>query len=326
MEVPENFRALGTVGTAYKGEYDHEAEYKYANTVYYEGSTYIALKDNPDGGPRNDKINWMYFSKGVDIEIATTEKAGIVKPDGKTITIKEDGTITGASAGFTGTMEQYEISNKAGEIVEGQIVNITDDNEEYDTGFESGDEENPIEYTDVPVIADNEPVKSFREKVSAMVKNVRYLIKMMGNTDISKIGNGTVTGAIDTLNGNFGKLTSWTPSLISGASDITLSGGDGRAYYKIGKLVFISCDLRFSLTNPTGDPFVLKAPFPAASARNYGGVGYNTFGKATPYIVVIGNELSFCYSNTGQGENLIKGTDLGSEGHIIQFSACYIAN
>ena len=33
-----------------------------------------------------------------------------------------------------------------------------------------------------------------------MFKNVRYLYKMLGNTDISKLGDGTVTGAINALN------------------------------------------------------------------------------------------------------------------------------
>lgn len=33
-----------------------------------------------------------------------------------------------------------------------------------------------------------------------MFKNVRYLYKMLGTTDISKIGNGTCTGAISSLN------------------------------------------------------------------------------------------------------------------------------
>lgn len=71
-----------------------------------------------------------------------------------------------------------------------------------DINFVSGDDKNPEEYTDVPLIANNEPTKSFREKVSTMVKNVRYLLKMIGNTDITAVGNGTLTGAVDELNKN----------------------------------------------------------------------------------------------------------------------------
>lgn len=43
---------------------------------------------------------------------------------------------------------------------------------------------------------------TFFQRVSQMFKNIRYLYKMLGTTDISKIGNGTITGALDTLNSN----------------------------------------------------------------------------------------------------------------------------
>lgn len=37
-------------------------------------------------------------------------------------------------------------------------------------------------------------------KISTLFHNVRYLYEMLGSTDISAIGNGTITGAIDSLN------------------------------------------------------------------------------------------------------------------------------
>ena len=64
MAVPENATKLGTVGIAYKGVYDELATYKYANAVYYNGSTYIALIDNPAGFPSNDGVNWRYLAQG----------------------------------------------------------------------------------------------------------------------------------------------------------------------------------------------------------------------------------------------------------------------
>ena len=64
MAVPEGATKLGTVGIAYKGVYDELATYKYANAVYYNGSTYIALIDNPAGFPRNDGVNWRYLAQG----------------------------------------------------------------------------------------------------------------------------------------------------------------------------------------------------------------------------------------------------------------------
>lgn len=64
MAVPEGATKLGTVGIAYKGLYDELQTYKYANAVYYNGSTYIALIDNPAGFPSNDGVNWRYLAQG----------------------------------------------------------------------------------------------------------------------------------------------------------------------------------------------------------------------------------------------------------------------
>lgn len=42
-------------------------------------------------------------------------------------------------------------------------------------------------------------------KIKTAVKNVISLVKLLGTTDISSVGNGTVTGAISSLNSNLGK-------------------------------------------------------------------------------------------------------------------------
>lgn len=61
--------------------------------------------------------------------------------------------------------------------------------------YESGDELNPSEPAEVPKLENRETLKSFAQKVSLISKNVRYLLKMLGSTDISEIGDGTLTGA-----------------------------------------------------------------------------------------------------------------------------------
>ena len=43
-------------------------------------------------------------------------------------------------------------------------------------------------------------------KVSLAIKNIKTLISLIGNTDISSIGNGTVTGAISDVNGKLGNI------------------------------------------------------------------------------------------------------------------------
>lgn len=55
-------------------------------------------------------------------------------------------------------------------------------------------------WTSVATLTSGEKHTSLFAKVSQMFKNVRYLYKMLGTTDISSIGGGTVTGAISSQN------------------------------------------------------------------------------------------------------------------------------
>ncbi len=66
--------------------------------------------------------------------------------------------------------------------------------------FESKDSENANKWTNVAVMESGEEHRSLIEKISIIFKNVRYLHKLLGTTDISKIGDGTVTGAIKKVN------------------------------------------------------------------------------------------------------------------------------
>lgn len=78
MVAPEGYSALGKIGISYKGEYASSTAYERLDAVAHNGSTYLAIKDAPDGAPRDDKINWIYLAKGFsgdigDSEIAFTE-------------------------------------------------------------------------------------------------------------------------------------------------------------------------------------------------------------------------------------------------------------
>jgi hypothetical protein len=62
-------------------------------------------------------------------------------------------------------------------------------------------------WTNVPALTSGETHKSLFAKMSQMFKNIRYLYKMLGTTDISSIGDGTVTNALSVLNAK--ALLSW---------------------------------------------------------------------------------------------------------------------
>ena len=78
MAAPEGYKTLGKIGISYKGDYNSNTAYERLDAVLHNGSTYLAIKDAPDGAPRDDKLNWIYLAKGFsgdigDSEIAFTE-------------------------------------------------------------------------------------------------------------------------------------------------------------------------------------------------------------------------------------------------------------
>ena len=61
-------------------------------------------------------------------------------------------------------------------------------------------------WTGVNPLTSGETNKSIFAKLSQMFKNIRYLYKMLGTTNISALGNGTVTNALSVIN-NYGIKT-----------------------------------------------------------------------------------------------------------------------
>lgn len=73
MAAPEGYKALGKIGISYKGEYASNTVYERLDAVAHNGSTYLAIKDAPDGAPRDDKVNWIYLAKGFSGDIGDSE-------------------------------------------------------------------------------------------------------------------------------------------------------------------------------------------------------------------------------------------------------------
>ena len=103
--------------------------------------------------------------------------------------------------GGSGIREGEDTDNSKYYYEQTKGIATGDTSDSYVT-FTSDDMANPTDYTDVNLLASGETHSSLFNKVSTMFKNVRYLFKMLGTTDISSIGDGTTTGAIDTLKNN----------------------------------------------------------------------------------------------------------------------------
>lgn len=84
-----------------------------------------------------------------------------------------------------------------------KAISGTDDTKDNVVSFTNNDTTNPTSWSDVSVLTSGEKHTSIFTKISTMFKNIRYLYKLIGTTDISAIGNGTITGGLSTLNSNF---------------------------------------------------------------------------------------------------------------------------
>lgn len=79
--------------------------------------------------------------------------------------------------------------------------------DDHAAAFTSGDVVSPTGWANIDVIATGEKLSSLIRKFSLTTKNVRYLWKLLGSTSLTGIGDGTVTGAINSLNTGIPALT-----------------------------------------------------------------------------------------------------------------------
>ena len=102
-------------------------------------------------------------------------------------------------------------------------------------------------WTNVSKLDSGENNASIFAKVSQMFKNIRYLYKMLGTTDIGSIGNGTVTNALSVLNANVRELRTLKPCTVNlaNANQISHIQGEAYCYYLSPTLVVVFCTLAF---------------------------------------------------------------------------------
>ena len=93
--------------------------------------------------------------------------------------------------------------------------------------FHSGDMENPTGWAEIVPVESGEIHSSLWRKISLGIKNLRYLKKMLGSTDISKLGDGTITGALGALNTEVDEIVSdGIVTRIKGENESSFRTGD----------------------------------------------------------------------------------------------------
>lgn len=171
----------------------------------------VAFADLP--ALSNVNAGWMY---NVSDEFTTTDEfkegAGNVIPAGANVyKTSDDKWDVLAGTPVTGVKGAKEASYRRGNVnltpANIGAVATGGDTANNIVSFTSSDVADGLAsaWTTVSKLSSGEKHSSIFAKVSQMFKNVRYLYKMLGTTDISKIGNGTCTGAISSLNSSLGK-------------------------------------------------------------------------------------------------------------------------
>ena len=194
-----------------------DASKAYSDATYQQATGYTDLKISEliGGAPETlDTINEVADAIQENKSVVEALDAAI----GKKANQSEVDTHTGNDTVHI-TADERSLWNKK--------LSSDSDTESNIVSFTSGDvaDGNATAWTSVAPLASGEKHKSIFNKISTMFKNVRYLYKMLGTTDISAIGDGTATGAISALNNNLPSI-SVSRSLTSGTKigTITLNG------------------------------------------------------------------------------------------------------
>jgi hypothetical protein len=101
------------------------------------------------------------------------------------------------------------------DTIDAQLAAPTGDSANSTTTFTTSDtaDGGASSWTNVPALTSGETHKSLFAKMSQMFKNIRFLYKLLGTTDISSIGNGTVTGGLSSLNDSLSQIETFQPGV-----------------------------------------------------------------------------------------------------------------
>lgn len=175
---------------------------------------------------QNKQAGFMYnISDSFVTDETFREGAGYTYPEGTNVYYTADG-YWDCLAGIpvTGVKGKNETSYRKGNInitpEDVGALSANDDTKDNTVAFLSEDSESESSWSDVAVMSSGEKHSSLFNKISTMFKNIRYLNKILGTTDISSIGGGTVTGAINAVNNN---LANKQPMITGAATTVTSS-------------------------------------------------------------------------------------------------------
>lgn len=261
----------------------------------------VEFADLPVSGMEN---GWMYnISDDFTSDDRFNDGGGIFYGKGNNVIWTSEGKwdVT-AGSGVTGIKGNKEKTYRQGNVnlTPEQIGAVAEDGDASDTtvAFASSDtpDVDARAWESVAKLTSGEKHASIFAKVSQMFKNVRYLYKMLGSTDISSIGGGTVTGAISSHNEAIAKLNRYSRFTVrkSSADDsVTIRQTDCFTY---GRLITICFSAIATVDMPIGNVWAYLPDKFAPSTEKNGGI-------ISIYNMTAGRTRSICIDDTNNEDN-----------------------
>ena len=130
---------------------------------------------------------------------------------------------------------------------------------------------------------------------------------LMGNTDISDIGDGTVTGAIDTVNTGLTNCTNLADNVIAGTVTPLTGGRNAMLVRQVGHVVAIwgfMDGLSISANTQLTFAQISGVSLPADHVRVRGAVGSNAYSPGNDAYIIVDTNGKISVTSSGAGNTV----------------------
>lgn len=165
----------GRVAIVPKGDWSAETEYKRLDEVTYNNTMFIAKKAVPKGTLPTNAEYWSKSIVGGAGAIATKEDAGIVKPDGKSVSVDESGTLSINLDGATITLDEAKNVIKLADTLKDKI----------NGAFPAANLINNLTTTEAGFGLDARQGKALDDKITEINGSLKLNVPIVTNTDMA---------------------------------------------------------------------------------------------------------------------------------------------
>lgn len=208
----------GRVAIVPKGDWSADATYKRLDAVTYNNTLYFAKKEVPVGTATSNTEYWSKSIVGSASAIATTEDAGVVKPDGKSMSVDESGTLSINLDGTTITLDEAK-----------NVIKLADTLKEKINGaFPAANLINNLTTTEAGFGLDARQGKALDDKITEIngslndLNNFKFRKVIDNWSSSSQVSGGCGIYKINTIEDKFYNLISKNVTTFKNVGDYTL--------------------------------------------------------------------------------------------------------